>query len=238
MTSNNRLARLAGLLYLILLPTTGLWYGAWRFTMAADAAATLAKIQSSRTLLEVAIIAGGVGFVDFLLVGLVFYRLFAPVGRDAATMLLALVATSVPLSLAAVARHIDVLSLLDAAKGLPALTGEPLQMQVMLALHSANNLFLITNIFSGLWLIPLGWLVFRCGFMPRALGIMLMVGSVFYVLTFAGTVLTPDYANTLFGGIVGIASGIPGILGELATGLWLLIMGARSRKTAVHATAV
>jgi Domain of unknown function (DUF4386) len=238
MTSSDKLARFAGLFYLILLPTTGLWYGAWRFTMAADAASTLAKIQTSRTLLELAIIAGGVGFVDFLIVGLVFYRLFTPVGRDAATLMLAFVATSVPLSLAAVARHIDVLSLLDAAKGLPALTGEPLQVQVMLTLHSANNLFLITTIFSGVWLIPLGWLVFRCGFMPRALGVLLMLGSVFYVLTFAGTVFNPDYANTLFGGIVGISSGIPGILGELGTGLWLLIKGARYRKTAVHPTAV
>jgi hypothetical protein len=238
MTSNDKLARFAGLFYLILLPTTGLWYGAWRFTMGADAASTLAKIETSRTFLELAIIAGGVGFVDFLIVGLVFYRLFTPVGRDAATLMLGLVATSVPLSLAAVARHIDVLSLLDAAKGLPALTGAPLQVQVMTALHSADNLFLITTIFSGLWLIPLGWLVFRCGFMPRALGVLLMLGSVFYVLTFAGTVFNPDYANTLFGRIVGISSGIPGILGELGTGLWLLIMGARYRKTAVHPTAV
>src|SRR5580765_6877341 len=104
MTSNDKLARFAGLCYLILLPTTGLWYGAWRFTMGADAASTLAKIETSRTFLEVAIIAGGVGFVDFLIVGLVLYRLFTPVGRDAATVMLALVASSVPLSLAAVAR--------------------------------------------------------------------------------------------------------------------------------------
>jgi hypothetical protein len=231
MTSNDKLARVAGLLYLILLPTTGLWYGAWRSALAGDAAATIAKIQVSRTLLELAIVAGALGFVDFLIVGLVFYRLFMPVGKEAASVMFAFVAASVPLSLAAVARHIDVLSLLDGAKGLPTLMGEQLQGQVMLALHSSDNLFLITTIFSGLWLVPLGWLVFRSGFMPRVLGVLLLLGSVFYVLTFAGTVFNPDYANTLLGRIVGISAGIPGVIGELGTGLWLSIMGARYRKT-------
>ncbi len=237
MTPNDKLARFAGLFYLILLPTTGLWYGGWRSMMGADAASTLANIQTSRTFLELAIIAGGVGFVDFLIVGVVFYRLFTPVGKDAAALLLAFVASSVPLSLAAVARHLDVLSLLDAANRLPALTGEPLQVQVMLVLHSADSLFLITTIFSGLWLIPLGWLVVRCGFMPRLLGVLLLLGSVFYVLTFAGTVFNPDYANTLVGRIVGISTGIPGILGEVGTGVWLLIMWARYRKATVRPAA-
>jgi hypothetical protein len=229
-TSNDKLARLAGLLYLILLPTTGFWFMTASTLAAGDAAAAMTYFQTSRTSFELAIVAGAFGFVDFLLLGLVLYRLFSPTRPRAASLLLAFIAASVPLALAAVARHVDVLTLLDASGRLPALAGDQLQAQVMLAMHGANNLFLVTDIFWGLWLIPLGYLVFRSGFMPRALGVMLMLGSVFYVGIFMGTVFNPDYANTLVGRIVGITCGIPGIAGEAGTVLWLLIKGARERK--------
>ena len=58
MTSQDKLARLAGLLYLILLPTTGLWYGTGRSLMAGDAAATLAKVSSALQLLSLTGVAG------------------------------------------------------------------------------------------------------------------------------------------------------------------------------------
>ena len=230
--TSNKLARLAGLLYLILLPTTGLWYGTGRSLMAGDAAATLAKVQASRTLFEVAIVAGAAGYVDYLIIGLVFYQLFRFVSKRAASLLLAFVAASVPLSLAAVARQIDVLSLLD---GAPAFGSDQLQIQVIQALHSSNSLFLMTNIFSGLWLFPLGWLMFRSGFAPRILYVMLMLGGVFYVLGFAGPVFNADYENTVFGRIVGISCGIPGVIGELGTGLWLLFRGARQWRAGAEA---
>jgi len=230
--TSNKLARLAGLLYLNLLPTTGLWYGTGRSLMAGDAAATLAKVQASRTLFEVAIVAGAVGYVDYLIIGLVFYQLFRFVSKRAASLLLAFVAASVPLSLAAVARQIDVLSLLD---GAPAFGSDQLQIQVIQALHSSNSLFLMTNIFSGLWLFPLGWLMFRSGFAPRILYIMLMLGGFFYVLGFAGPVFNADYENTVVGRIVGISCGIPGVIGELGTGLWLLIRGTRPWRAGAEA---
>ena len=224
--SDHKLARLAGLLYLILLPTTGLWYGTGRSLMAGDAAATLAKIQAGRSLFELAIVAGAAGFVDYLILGLALYQLFSPVSKRAASLLLAFVVASVPLSLAAVARQIDALSLIDGGKGLPALGGEQLQVQVMQVLRSSSNLFQMTNIFSGLWLIPLGWLMFRSGFAPRILYVLLMLGGLFYVLAFVGPVFNPEYENTVFGRIVGISCGVPGVIGELGTGLWLLIRGS------------
>jgi len=200
--------------------------------MAGDAAATLAKIQASRTFFEVAIVAGAAGYINYLILGSVFYQLFSPVRKRAASLLLAFVAASVPLALAAVARQLDALSLLDGAKDLPAIGADQLQVhimqiQVMQTLHSSNNLFLMTNIFSGLWLIPLGWLMFRSGFAPRILYVLLVLGGFFYVLGFAAPVFNADYENTVFGRTVGISCGIPGVIGELGTGLWLLIRGTR-----------
>jgi hypothetical protein len=66
--------------------------------------------------------------------------------------------------------------------------------------------------------------------MPRVLGALLVYGSLFYIFTFVGTVIDTNYANTLFGRIAGIVSGIPSVSTEMGTALWLLIMGARERK--------
>jgi Domain of unknown function (DUF4386) len=234
--SNQKLARLAGLLYVILLPTTGLWYGTWASIATEDPATALARLQASRTFFGMTLVAGAAGFVDFLILGLVFYRLFSPVARTAAGLILAFIVVDVPLSLAAVARQIDALSLLDWSHRLPGLSGDQLQLQVTLALHSADHLFLVTSIFSGLWILPLGWLGFRSRLFPRTLGVMLMLGGVFYVCTFVGTVFDPNYAKTLAGRVIGISCGIPGVAGELLTALWLLITGAGERQGGYNAT--
>ena len=94
MTSKDKLCRLAGLLYLIMAVTTAfsLLYVIGRFVVAGDAAATLAHIQAHRTLFEFGIVAGAVGFVDYLILGLVLYRLFSPVGKSAASLMLAFIA--------------------------------------------------------------------------------------------------------------------------------------------------
>lgn len=218
-----RVARLTGLLYLILFPTSGVAYGISQLLMGRGAAGAFAWIQMNPTLFKLAIILGAVGYIDYLLLALAFYKLLHPVGKMASATMLAFVAVSVPVSLAAVARWLDVLSLLESASSLNA---ETLRTQVMLAVHGYNNLFQVSVIFWGLWLIPLGWLVMRCGFLPRAIGVMLMLGSVMYVMGFIGPVISSSYPATRVAGIVGIASGIPGLLGgELAICLWLLIVG-------------
>jgi hypothetical protein len=229
--STNRLARAAGVVYLIMIVTTGFWYGTSRVLMQGDATATLARLQASRTLFEVAIVSGALGFVDFLLLGLMLSQLFRPIGQQAASVMLALVAVSVPMSLAAVARQMDALSLLDATRQLPTFDVDQLRVQVALALHGYNNLFLVVSIFSGLWMVPFGQLVIRSGFLPRVIGVLLIAGSLFYVTSFVGSVFDPHYEATLVARVIGIASGAPAILGELTACLWLLIMGVRAPKT-------
>lgn len=227
MTEKDRLARLAGLLYLILLPTVGVAFGSGQSLLGPDATATLAGLQRRQGVFELGILLGSIGFIDFLLLALVLHRLFSPVDRAAANLLLAFVAVSVPLSLAAIAQRLNVLLLLNGAAGLPSLVSEQGAALAMAALHASNSLILLSAIFWGLWLVPLGQLVLRCGFMPRFFGVLLLLGSVFYVLLFAGPVLDPGYANSTLARVVGVLFGLPGIVGEFGTALWLLLLGAR-----------
>lgn len=82
-------------------------------------------------------------------------------------------------------------------------------------------------IFSALWLLPFGYLVCKSAFVPKTLGVLLMLGVPFYLLSFIDAVLQVDYARSGLGQVVGIISGIPEIVGELGTGVWLLARGTK-----------
>ena len=211
------------MIYLAMIVTVGFWYATSRTLISNDMALTLTRLDEHRTLFASAIVVGALGFVDFLVLGLVLYRLLHPFGRTAATLLVAFVAASVPLLFAAAAREMDVLSLIDAARHPPALGLEQVRLQAMLAVHGYNNLFLTSSIFSGLWIIPLGWLVIRSRIAPAAVGVLLIVGSVFYIAAFVGAVFDPQFETSLIARVIGIASGIPALLGELGVCIWLLV---------------
>jgi uncharacterized protein DUF4386 len=225
----NRSARLAGLSYLVMIMTVGAWYGIGQSFLDHGAAQAASSIQAGRTLFDAMIVVGAIGFVDFLVLGVLLYQLFNPVAVRAARLMLAFVAVSVPIFFAVVARQMDVVSIVDAMGRLPNISVEQAQLQIEGALQSYRNLFLVTTIFSGLWLVPLGWAVVRSNAMPKTIGILLLGGSVFYVLTFVGTVFNPEYGTTLVARVIGFSSGIAAVLGELGACGWLLIKGELRR---------
>jgi len=234
MSADARPTRLAGLSYLVMITTVGAWYGIGQTFLDRGPTQAVASIQAGRTLFETMIVVGAIGFVDFLVLGLLLYQLFSPVAVRAARLMLAFVAVSVPIFFAALARQMDVLSILDAVGRLPSLPAEHAQLQFAVAIESYRNLFLVTTIFSGLWLVPFGWVVVRSNAMPRTIGVLLLVGSVFYVLTFVGTVFNPEYGTTRIAQVIGFSSGIAAVLGELGACGWLLIKGGLRRDTSTR----
>lgn len=192
----------------------------------------VAGIEASRSLVELGVLLGAAGAVIWLIASIVLYALFRSVSDRASKLLVVFVVSSVVLLLAALAGRMDAISLLEDARTLPGSSPEQVQTLVMLAWRSSENLLNASIIFWGLWLAPLGWLVFRSGFLPRTLGVLLMFGAVYYVTYFGGTVLDPGYEKTLFAKVMGYAFLIPGTVGEMGTALWLLIRGTgRLRET-------
>jgi hypothetical protein len=223
MQPDRTLARTAGLLYLAMIVGTGWFYGFTMTIVTPGADTALAKLQASVGSLQIAILAGVFGLVAFTLLGVWLYRLFRPVDEGVALTLLVLVSVHAVISFVAVARMMDALALVRN----PNLAGANLAGQVLWAVTGFNRLWLLSFVFSGLWLIPLGWLVYRCGFLPRIVGMTLMLGSVFYVMAFAGWVVDPAYEETLIGRIIGFGSGFPAVLGELGACISLLVVGFR-----------
>ena len=121
---------------------------------------------------------------------------------------------AVPIAFLSELNHLAVLRLLTNADD-GAFTASQLQAQAMLFLDMRQNGILITLIFWGLWLVPLGFLVFKSGFLPRVLGVLLVIAAAGYVIDVATQLLSP---------------GLPTIgqftfVGEILFTLWLLIRG-------------
>jgi hypothetical protein len=80
---------------------------------------------------------------------------------------------------------------------------------------------IVDQIFWGLWLFPFGLLVMRSRFLPRALGLLLLVNGMAYVAVSVTSLVAPDFLR-----VVSLAT-LPALLGELWIMLWLLIKGVR-----------
>lgn len=235
-SESDRLARLAGFLYFLVLPTAGYWFYNSTALLGGDAA-TFAGLEAGRSTLELAIVLGASGHILQFVAAVILHRLLSPFGKVAANSMLGLIAASVPLALAAIAQEMDLLALLDGGSGLKALGPEQLQAQITLTVHAYTSLFNTAALFWGLWLFPLGWLLLRSRLVPRVIGWCVLLGGPMYALSFFGHVLDAGYASSVVAQVVGIVSGIPDLIGELGTAVWLALKGAGTGSAPARATA-
>lgn len=226
MTNRNKTARLAGLLYLILVISgiTNLMYIPSKLIVWENAAETLENIMNSELLFRLGIVSGIITFLTFLLLPLVLYRLLSEVNKTYATLMVIFAVISVPISFVNILNKFSVLTLIGKANYLQDLDLSEIQLQVMFHLDSYNNGIEISQIFWGLWLFPFGYLVYKSGFLPKVLGILLMAGCFGYLITFFGGFLSPNFHKTVVSTIVGL----PASIGEIGICLWLLIMGTKT----------
>lgn len=207
-------ARLAGLLYLATLPTAGFAYGYVAFMPKDDPAALINALHAGRAALGWSVVLGAAGFIDYLLMAALFYRLLAATGKVAATLLVLFVTASVPLAFSALAHRVELMALLD--------TGSPeLMAEVPRLLRQEAELFQFATIFWGLWMIPLGWLSYRSRLVPRPIGVGLILGSFGYVCGFVLPTLGVVPPTALSAALMGVTLG-----SEFAFMFWLIVKGA------------
>lgn len=233
MHSNKKTARLAGLLYLLAsIPGAfALLYVPGKLVVKGDAAATADRIRASGTLLRMSIGAELLGFSIFIFVALVLYRLFKPVSERHALAMMVLFLMSAPISFLNVLNEVAALDLAGGGSGASFLSVIDAHQRDALAylflnLHDAGNM--VAQIFWGLWLFPFGICVMRSGFIPRFLGILLLIAGPGYVASSVGELVLPQYAPAI-GQVTSILT-----LAELPIIFWLLIWGAKPQRVAGH----
>ena len=214
--SNGILARIAGVLYLFV-AVGGAFselYARASVTVPGDAAATAANIAQHATVFRAGYVADLVDFTCFLGVGLILYWIFRPVSPPIAVAMLVINAVSVAIQALNMLNHVGALLVATDSQ----FAGMKSGALFLLELHHQG--YLIAQIFFGLYLLPLGYLVFKSGMFPRALGVALMIGSAGYVV---GIVATP---LAFVGGIA-----------ELLFLVWLLVRGVSDQGALRWATA-
>lgn len=225
--TNKNTARLAGFLYLIVVITGifSLAYVPSKLIFWNDTAKTIQQITASETLFRMSLVSSAICYVAFLLLPFVLYRLLNSVNEIAGKLMIILSVVSVPISLLNLQNKYAVLTLLNGKNYLDIFTEQQIQTQIMLLLENYDNGILILQIFWGLWLFPFGYLVYKSGFLPRILGVLLMLGCCGYLISFVGNTMMENYGQTFISGYVTI----PASLGEIGTCLWLLIRGINEK---------
>jgi hypothetical protein len=211
---NNRSAKLAGILYLSLIPLgiLGIIYVPSNLIVPEDITTTISNITENETLFRWSIISAlAVQLVNIILVILLF-KIFKPIHTTMAALMVIFSLLAVPIAFLNEINNLVVLHLLDQSNESQDL------ISVFLNLH--HHGIIIAQIFWGLWLFPLGYLVYHSGYMPRFIGILLMIGCVGYVVDSFTLILLPQFKIT-FSEFT--------FLGEVIFPLWLLIKGIKKQ---------
>ena len=222
------IARMAGVLYLIIIVFAGFSQGYVRSTLIVpgDAATTANNIMASESLFRIGFVSDLIAFLSDLVVAVLLYVLLRPVSKT-----LSLIAASLRLvAHPAIAslnllNHFMALLLVSGADYLTVFEPDQVYALVLFFLNAHTYGYLIAGVFFGLHCLVLGYLLFKSGFFPKFLGVLLVIASAGYLMESFGNFLFPGY-EALLASIVGWSAGIA----EVLLCLWLLVKGVNVEK--------
>jgi len=166
-------ARIAGALYLLMVPlgVFGILYIPANFIIPGDAATTASNIMNNEFIFRLSIVSAlCIQLIQIFLV-LALYQLLKPVSKSIARIMVILILVAVPIAMLNELNQLAVLLLLNGTNYLTVFTTDQLQAFSLIALELHNKGIIIAQIFWGLWLFPMGYLVFKSGYIPGVLGI-------------------------------------------------------------------
>ncbi len=216
------LSRIGGVLYLIII-AGGLFGEAFirnRLMVPGDAAATAANIRSMESLWRLGIAGEFFMLACTTVLALILFILLRPVSRDLA--LLAVFFNLVSIAVEAVNEQqlLATLFPLGSAEYLGVFQPAQLEAMASLSLKSYGYGFGISLIFFGCECIVLGYLIIRSGYLPKAVGVLMQIAGLCYLINSFALLISPSLAGRLFPAIL-----IPAFVGELSLCLWLLVKG-------------
>lgn len=217
-------ARIAGALYLIYIVFT-IFADATRSSLivAGNAIATANNILASQQQFRIGFVSDILAGVLFLLAAWALYGLLKPVNENIALLFVLLNLAGVAVQCLNMLNMFAAMLLLSGADYLNVFPAEQLQAAALFFLNLHKNGFMIAQFFFGAWLFPLGYLVFKSGFLPKWLGIVLMVECVAWLIYPFQFFLLPALSA------ISYVSFAVGFFGEFSLALWLLIRGATPR---------
>lgn len=235
MTSPKRLARIAGVLYLLVGISGGFAQGFVepKMYVAGNAAATAGNVVANAGLVRIGVVADLFDATIFVFLALTLYVLLNHVHKSVARAMIVLVAISAAIECLNTVFEFEGLRVATDGAYAATLGAAGSSALVMLLLDTQHFGLLIAQIFFGLWLMPFGYLAIRSGWFPKALPAALIVGGACYLVGVLAVFLVPDFGEKINTFIT-----IPSGIAEFSMAGYLLAIGVKRVKRAPRSALV
>jgi hypothetical protein len=229
--SPRQLARIAGALYLVNIVGGAFAIGLVRATLfTPDLATTAHNIQTHQLLYRSGLAAHLVVTVTNVHLALIFYELFKVVNRRLALLTAFFIIVATAIEAAGLVHEFAPLALLGSGPYANALPAAQLEALASLPGALSDGSYHVYTVFFGLDILCLGYLVFRSGFLPRAIGVLLAIDGLAYLVYSFADLLAPGFAVHLVPWIQ-----LPAPIAEGALSLWLLVFGVNAKQWMMRA---
>ncbi|WP_240740241.1 DUF4386 domain-containing protein [Flagellimonas allohymeniacidonis] len=219
-------ARLAGFLFFILV-VTGVFaefYVRQNIFVYKDIAATARNIIENEWLFRLGFVADLVMSTAFFFYAFLLYIVFKNVHKNGALLLFLSITISVAMYCQNMLYQFSALELLQNKSYSEGFGMEQLELLSSFFLNMHGRGYMVNQIFYGLYLFPLGYMIYKSGVAPKWLGIILMLGCLGDFVDFVTYFLFPNTSSVVLQNIT-----IPADVGELLFCLWLMIWGVREK---------
>lgn len=224
MNSNNKLARAAGFLYLIMIIAGGFAEAFVRegLTVSGDAVATASNILASEQMYRFGFVADLLTLICTIVLSLIFYILFKQVNKNLS--LLALIFSIIASAVMALnlLNQLAPLLLLHDTSYIKTFTIEQLQTLSLFFLNLQSQGYGISLLLFAFYFPIIGYLVYKSNFLPRILGVIYTIAGLGYLTNSLTMFLSPHLAGMLFPYVL-----LPAFIGETSMSLWLIFKGIK-----------
>jgi len=229
MFPNKKIARLAGLLWLsmVVLGLIAQFFVREKLIVPNDISTTMSNIIANEALFRLGFVSDQLMMICTILTSLVLYKLLSTVNKNLAKLMVILAISGSVINMINLLNAIAPLQLLNSEYYLNAFEVNQVQAQVMLYLDLYEQGYVIAQIFFMTWVLPLGILVYKSGFLPRIFGILFVIETLIGLISTAINFISPNIVletNLL----------IPAAIAEISFMLWLIIRGINESKVKVR----
>ncbi|MGP8215357.1 MAG: DUF4386 domain-containing protein [Bacteroidia bacterium] len=229
MSSDKKIARTAGILYLLVGIFGGFSEGFVdpKVYVAGNALATAGNIIANPELVRMGVVAHLLDGTFFVFTAMILYNLLQHVNKNIARSMLILVVLATGIICLNAVFQFESLRVATDNSYVTAWGVSGSNSIVLLLLDAQHYGTLIAQIFFGLWLIPLGYLAYKSALFPKWLGIVLIIGGICYLIDLFSAFLLPELNQKIHAVVV-----IPSAIAEISMVLYLLIIGVNTIKKA------
>ena len=220
MTAQNKVARFAGGCYLAFILTSVLADRLGHIGLGS-AQQVYESVVTNPAAFRLALVVGLISAFLFLVAAWGLYVLLRPVNKNLALLFLLLNTVGVAIQCASMFPLLSALLMGDAGSHMQAYSAAQLEGLSYLSINVYKTGFVTAQLFFGTWLFPLGYLIYKSGYLPRFLGALLLLDGIAVLIWFFQALVLPDNPAIHSPGLV------VSLVAEVGLTLWLLVMGVK-----------